>query len=125
MKKVLLIDDDQKELNTMEDLLKREGLVVSLAQGGNEALLQLKNGPFDAIICDLIMPEINGVELMRKINGEYPFLLLTEDGQLPFLGPDDLDLVQSVLEKSRIKKDLFNAVLTSISRWRKPAQLAV
>jgi len=109
----------------MEDLLKREGLVVSLAQGGNEALLQLKNGPFDAIICDLIMPEINGVELMRKINGEYPFLLLTEDGQLPFLGPDDLDLVQSVLEKSRIKKDLFNAVLTSISRWRKPAQLAV
>jgi CheY-like chemotaxis protein len=125
MKKVLVIDDDNRELDTLEELLKRDDLMVLRAHGGPEAISQLNHGPFDAVICDLIMPEINGIELMRKVNGEYPFLLLTEDGQLPFLAPDDLDLVQGLLEKSRLKKDLFKALSTCISRWKKPARLAV
>jgi PAS domain S-box-containing protein len=65
--KLLLVDDDKMVLTAMARSLERDHDVVTCLSGA-EALQQLQSGrSFDAILCDLMMPQMNGVELYGEI----------------------------------------------------------
>ena len=74
-KRVLLIDDEPFMLKSLQRLLEVKHEVIA-ALGGDAAfkLLEEANGQFDAIICDLSMPGIGGVDLYRYIVKKYPKL---------------------------------------------------
>lgn len=72
MKKILVIDDDELFLETLERLLASHGFQVSTARSGMEAIELVRRDCFDLIISDVRMPEMDGIETLKKIKEQDP-----------------------------------------------------
>jgi DNA-binding NtrC family response regulator len=70
--KVLLVDDEQDFLDTLSDRLELRGLKVSAVTSGEQAITEAKQQDFDAIIVDLSMPGIDGLETLKRIKADNP-----------------------------------------------------
>jgi diguanylate cyclase (GGDEF)-like protein len=70
--KILLVDDDQSILEILADLMAIFGHDYVTAQNGVEAIEKLKHNFFDIVLTDMIMPDIDGMELLRHIKKNYP-----------------------------------------------------
>ncbi|MFC3810281.1 response regulator transcription factor [Lacihabitans lacunae] len=68
--KVLLIEDDLLLLKTLEFKLKKEGFEVEIAKNGYDALESLKNDIPDLIVTDIMMPFVNGLEIISMVRNE-------------------------------------------------------
>ena len=66
MKKVLLIDDEERMLELLELYLKPYSYICRKALGANEGLEYIKEEKFDIILLDVMMPEMNGWEVCKK-----------------------------------------------------------
>ncbi len=82
---VLTVDDEPTLLEVGRLFLERMGdITVESASSGMEALSLLENRPYDAIICDYDMPEMNGIDLLHIVRsrfGDLPFILFTGKGR--------------------------------------------
>ena len=84
-KKILVVDDDALVLKSLQRLFLKEGCEVSTAQSGKEALEMVDRADFDLIIVDIRMPEIDGIETVKKIKAirknkeksEIPVIFIT------------------------------------------------
>ena len=76
MKHIFIVDDDIHIGNMLEDALQREGYKVSRAYSGTEALLVLSSQTPDLILLDLMLPGLNGEEVLPKIQG-IPVIVLS------------------------------------------------
>jgi len=65
---ILLVDDDPGFLDSNRTLLEEAGFTVTIAKGGEEAIVQLEAGNFDLVLLDINMPQIGGHEVMEYIN---------------------------------------------------------
>lgn len=71
MAKILVIDDDRAIRNTLKDILGNdEGHDVEVAENGKVGLAKAKAQPFDIILCDIKMPEMDGLELLDALREE-------------------------------------------------------
>jgi len=78
--RIMVIDDEESMCKFMQIMLKKEGYDVSSAQSGKEALGELRSSHYDLVIADLMMPEMNGLELLskvRSIDPELNFIVMT------------------------------------------------
>lgn len=78
--KILVIDDDPSIRNMLEIVLKKTGYDVTCTESGKSALEKLKKETFELIISDIKMPDITGIDLLKKIktiNPEIPVILIT------------------------------------------------
>ena len=69
MKNILIIDDDINIGNMLEELLIKEGYQVTRAYSGTEAVLVLSASKPDLVLLDLMLPGLNGEEVLKKITG--------------------------------------------------------
>lgn len=74
MGRILIIDDDTHILKMMKKMLERAGFDVEFALNGNEGIRAFKKTPADLVICDIIMPEKEGLETIREMKRLYPDL---------------------------------------------------
>ena len=65
--RVLLVDDEKEFVQTLAERLKTRGLSVSTAASGPKALAKLELLEFDVIIIDMSMPEMGGIDVLRRI----------------------------------------------------------
>jgi two-component system OmpR family response regulator len=70
--KLLLVDDEQEFLEPMAARFSRRQLDCVTAQSGEEALKLLGNERFDCAVVDVMMPGMNGLELLRQMRRDYP-----------------------------------------------------
>jgi DNA-binding NarL/FixJ family response regulator len=85
-KKLLLVDDDPNLILLVKDYLEFQGYEVVTAENGREALEILENQTPDMIICDVMMPEMDGYALVEKVRQDsrtswIPFMFLSAKGQ--------------------------------------------
>jgi len=85
-KKVLTVDDSPSVRKLVEFTLKAKGFGVSSAGNGLEALALMAGERFDAVILDINMPQMNGLEFLQKIRTDQayaaiPVVMLTTEGQ--------------------------------------------
>ena len=85
-KHILLIDDDPNLTLLVKDYLEFQGYNVNTAENGREALKSLENELPDMIVCDVMMPEMDGYDLVEKIREDsrtswIPLMLLSAKGQ--------------------------------------------
>ncbi|MGN0293033.1 MAG: response regulator transcription factor [Lachnospiraceae bacterium] len=82
----LLIADDEKELtNALNAYFSHHNYVVDVADNGNDALKQAVSGIYDGIILDIMMPGMDGLQVLRQLRDarvETPVLLLSAKGEL-------------------------------------------
>ncbi len=81
-KHILIVDDEEDHRLLMADRLESEGYFISTAENAKEALAQLSIQNVDLVITDYMMPEMNGLELIRAMArrewlNEIPVILLT------------------------------------------------
>lgn len=81
-KRILVVDDDEMVLMALEELLRPEGYEVETVSSGTEALRKLDDKGYDLLMLDVIMPEMDGFELCRRIRQkdkykETPIVFLT------------------------------------------------
>lgn len=72
MKKILIIDDDDAQRILYEIEISEMGYEVILAKNGMEALKKMSQQKPDVVVLDLMLPGMDGIELLRKILGTYP-----------------------------------------------------
>jgi len=70
--KVLLVDDEEDFLETLSSRLEMRGLKVSAVTSGEQAIVEAKEQDYDAIVVDLAMPGIDGLETLKRIKADNP-----------------------------------------------------
>jgi len=71
----LVVDDDRGLQGLFNALLAQEGFAVDVAENGRRAFEFLRRGSYSVIFLDLMMPEVNGFELLERLAEESPMLL--------------------------------------------------
>lgn len=72
--KVLLVDDEEEFCDLLSERLGSRGMKVDTVNSGEDAVSKVDNESFDAIIVDLSMPGIDGLETLRRIKEKRPDL---------------------------------------------------
>jgi DNA-binding NtrC family response regulator len=72
MKTILVIEDDTGFQLLLKKMLERQGYQVLLASNGNEGMKIIREYNTDLIVTDIIMPEKDGIEVIREVVAEYP-----------------------------------------------------
>ncbi len=112
-KRILVVDDNDTNLQILETQLKLWKYEVVSASSGAEALAKLESsGPFDLIITDMQMPEMDGVQLaklIKKKKPNLPIIVLSSWGDIHY--EDHADLFSAALTKPVKQHKLFQEIL--------------
>lgn len=116
---ILVVDDDPDTVAILARHLEREGFVALQAVSGAECLRMARESPIDVILLDLMMPEMDGFEVCRRLKqnpatAEIPVILIT--------ARDDLDAraegmrlgVSDFLAKPVFRRQLANRIRTQL-----------
>lgn len=71
MPSILMIDDDDEFSSLTSEYFTRKGYSVTLASGGRDGLSKVSSSPPDLIFLDVMMPDMNGIEVLRELNSDY------------------------------------------------------
>jgi len=80
--RVLVVEDDPRLAEMLSEYLGRAGFRINLATLGAAALRQLADSPYDAVVLDLMLPDMDGLDVCRQIRtrSDTPVLMLTARG---------------------------------------------
>lgn len=113
-KSILLVDDEEIILNSLGRDLREEGYNITTATDGSEAVIKLREAPYDLVITDLIMTEINGIQVLKEakdVNQEISVIILTGYGDMTSaiealrLGADDYLIKPCDIDEMLIRID--------------------
>jgi len=123
--RVLVVDDDTKITSFLRRALALEGYEVTVANGGKEALKVVAETPPDLMVLDVMMPDIDGLEVCRRVRaaGEsFPVLMLTAKDSITDrvkgldIGADDYLVKPFALEELTARLRALNRRIQSTSR---------
>lgn len=83
--RILIIEDEKRLAQTLADLVENSSFAADIANDGLQGLEMAKSGMYDAIILDVMLPGLNGFEVLsclRKEHNSTPVLMLTARGEL-------------------------------------------
>lgn len=117
MSKILIIDDERSIRNTLKDILSYENYQVSVAENGMEALKMVGSNEFDVILCDIKMPEMDGLEVLEKLQGiafDVPVIMISGHGNIDTaveaIKKGAFDFIEKPLDLNRILITIKNAL---------------
>jgi len=120
MTNILVIDDNQEVTAMLEKILVSDTCSVKKALGGRQGLQLLRNGRFDVVITDIIMPDVDGFELIMEITRMRPRpRVIVMTGGTKYLSLDYLYGVATAMGVHRVLykpfsvDDLLDAVFLS------------
>lgn len=99
--KILVVEDDEMILRTLEFRLKKDGYVISVARDGKEALEKIKNNIFNLVITDLMLPFVTGMEVLSHIKSKHP--------ELPVIVLSGADEEGTIMDAFKLGADDFIA----------------
>lgn len=83
--RLLLAEDEVELANALATILKRKNYSVDIVYNGEDALFYLESEVYDALILDIMMPKVDGIEVLKKIRlqgNNIPVLLLTAKSEI-------------------------------------------
>lgn len=117
--RVLIIDDDEIIRKSCEKVLSPEGYIVVSAQSGREGLKLLSNKPFDLVLTDLRMPDMNGIDVLKKVKEMGPdieVIIITGYGTIKSAIEAIRYGAYDYVEKPFSPEELLNVVRRSLER---------
>ena len=117
MAHILVIDDEKSIRNTLKEILEYEKFTVDLAENGIEGLEQYKKGGYDIVLCDIKMPEMDGLEVLEKIfeeEGEAQVIMISGHGNIDTaveaIKKGAYDFIEKPLDLNRLLITIRNAL---------------
>lgn len=116
-RRLLLVDDDVRNLFALAKVLRQKGFKVEVVPSGAKALELLQKQSFDAVLCDIMMPEMDGYTLMGHIREQgysaLPLIAVTAKAM-----PGDIELCMKAGANDYIPKPVdINKLLEVLGRW--------
>ncbi len=114
-KRLLIIDDEPQLRNMLARLFIGEGYAVTTAENGANGMKQLRTHDFDAVLCDVRLPDANGVELTKAIKAQQPgteVIVLTAFGTIH----DAVQAVQNGAFHYLVKGDDNDKLIPTVSQ---------
>ena len=118
--KVLLVDDEKEFLDLLGERMSARGMEVKKTTSAADALEMTEKQTFDAIVLDLMMPEMDGIQVLKTLKAKHPELqviLLTghgsiekgveamRQGAMDFIEkPADLEVLTEKIKKAQARK---------------------
>lgn len=114
---ILIIDDEKSIRNTLKEILEYEKFSVEEAAEGSEALRMIEEKNFDAILCDIKMPKMDGIEVLEKIiqtKPDIPVIMISGHGNIDnaveAIKKGAFDYISKPLDLNRLLVTLRNAL---------------
>ena len=114
---VLIVDDEKNIRRTFKMVLETEGFVVSVAETGEQALELFHQDKPDAVILDVQLPGIDGIETLRRLkdgDGELPVIMISGHGTIATAvaatRSGAFDFVEKPLSRERLLVAVRNAL---------------
>ena len=85
MARILIVDDEQSIRETLREILEYEGYEIEEAKDGEKAIALIKKFNYDAVLSDIKMPKLDGIEVLEKaksIAPELPFIMISGHGTM-------------------------------------------
>lgn len=113
-KKILIVDDNKLNIKVARRALKDFDFIIDEAYDGLECLEKVKNNQYDLILMDIMMPNLNGEETLKKLKEDHnfntPVLALTADAletsKDKYLNEGFIDYISKPFNKEQIKEKL-------------------
>ncbi len=117
MSKILVIDDEKSIRSSLRDILEYEKYSVEEAEDGVEAIKMIKGGNYDAVLCDIKMPKMDGIEVLDKIISEgydFPVVMISGHGNIDTavdaIKKGAFDYISKPLDLNRLLITMRNAL---------------
>lgn len=117
MPKILVIDDERSIRNTLKDVLEYEKYEVDLAEEGPEGIELFSQGSYDAVLCDIKMAKMDGIEVLQKIldqSTDVPVIMISGHGNIDTavdaIKKGAFDFLEKPLDLNRLLITLRNAL---------------
>lgn len=107
MKKILVVEDDNTIHKIIEDILKKEHYIVISAYSGTEAISIIENDNIDLILLDLMLPGINGEDIVKKVNKTLPIIVISAKTSSVDKAKVLLDLIWQIIIQLYYKIDIL------------------
>lgn len=117
---VLLVDDEVEFVETLAERMRARGLDVTTAHDGADALRKAEDQTFHAIVLDLAMPGMDGIETLRRLRAKDPdrqIILLTGQGSVPSAVEATQLGAMDYLEKPAQIDVLLDRIRKARARW--------
>jgi CheY-like chemotaxis protein len=124
MVRILVAEDDEAVRTFVTRALEQRGFQVTAANDGLQALECLKEGPFDLLVTDIVMPGLDGIGLALKVTRDHPDLpvLLMTGYSAERQRAHNLDeLIAEVVVKPFTLKQICEAAETALGLRREPS----
>jgi len=116
---ILVADDEEMVRRSLEDILRLEGYQVKSVGDGKAALAALQAETFDLVLLDLMMPEVDGLEVLRfanRVAQDTRVILLTGHGSLESAVEALRQGAHDYILKPAHMRDLLNSVANALSK---------
>ena len=116
MAKILIIDDERSIRNTLKDILGYEKYKVEEAENGLEGVDKIRNNKYDVILCDIKMPQMDGIEVLEKamILTDAPVIMISGHGNIETaveaIKEGAFDYIAKPLDLNRLLTTIRNAM---------------
>jgi two-component system response regulator AtoC len=84
-KRVLVVDDEENLRNMLTMIIQKEGYDVDTSSDGKEALVKIKEDDYDFVLCDIKMPKLDGLGLLKQLhqdNGDSTIIMMSAYGAI-------------------------------------------
>lgn len=115
-KKILVIDDEKSIRNSLREILENEGYKVNEAIDGPEGIDQVRHYSFDAILLDIKMPQMDGIEVLERMNilTDAPVVMISGHGNIETavdaIKKGAYDFIEKPLDLNRLLITIRNAL---------------
>jgi DNA-binding NtrC family response regulator len=117
MAHILVIDDEKSIRNSLKDILEYENHQVDLAENGHLALELIGQNKYDIVLCDIKMPDMDGMEVLAGINEdspEIPVIMISGHGNIDTaveaIKKGAYDFIEKPLDLNRLLVTIKNAL---------------
>ncbi|HDR90425.1 MAG TPA: sigma-54-dependent Fis family transcriptional regulator [Bacteroidetes bacterium] len=117
MSKILVIDDEKSIRNTLKDVLEYEKYEVDLSPDGQDGIEKFRNNRYDVVLCDIKMPNMDGIEVLEEIFGisnDVPVIMISGHGNIDTaveaIKKGAYDFIEKPLDLNRLLITIRNAL---------------
>lgn len=123
--KILIVDEEEVILCTLKKHIEQEGYIVETAQSGTSAFEKVKSDKYHIVLINVVIPEMDGLELLRKIKKYDPMtqiIMMTDfstmEKILSSLEYGANDYIDRPLKNAEYVMSIIDHSVQKLERWR-------